>query len=45
MHILLNDVKKQHIFEAVGNFSVMPSLLPHVVWGRSQVRDNKEKWW
>ena len=31
MHILLNDAKKQHIFEAVGNFSVMSSLLPHVV--------------
>jgi hypothetical protein len=32
-----NDVKKQHIFvetclyKAVGNLSVMPSLLPHVL--------------
>jgi hypothetical protein len=37
-----NDVKKQHIFvepcmyEAVGSLSVMPSLLPHVLRGRSQ---------
>jgi len=39
----LNDVKKQHIFaetclyEAVGSLTVMSSLLPHVLWGRSQV--------
>ena len=39
----LNDAKKQHIFaetcldEAVGSLPVMPSLLPHVLWGRSQV--------
>ena len=37
------DVKKQHIFvetcfyEAVGSLSVMPSLLPHVLWQRSRV--------
>ena len=35
----LNDAKKQHIFaetclyEAVGSLPVMPSLLPHVLWG------------
>ena len=37
-----NDVKKQQIFvkpcmyEAVGSLSVMPSLLSHVLRGRSQ---------
>ena len=39
----LNDAYKQHIFaetylyEAVGSLPVMPSLLPHVLWVRSQV--------
>ena len=43
MHFFLNDVKKQHIFaetclyETVGTLPVMSSLLPHVLWGRSQV--------
>ena len=37
MHFFLNDAKKQHIFvetclyEDIGNLSVMPSLLPHVL--------------
>ena len=37
------DGKKQHIFaetclyKSVGSLPVMPSLLPHVLWGRSQV--------
>ena len=41
--IFLNDAKKQHIFvetclyEAVGSLSVLSSLLPHVLLGRSQV--------
>ena len=40
---VLNDAKKQHIFtetclyEAVGSLPVMPSLLPHILLGRSQV--------
>jgi len=25
------------LYEAVGSLPVMPSLLPHVLWGRSQV--------
>ena len=43
MHFFLNNEKKQHIFmeiclyEVVGSLSVMSSLLPHVLWGRSQV--------
>jgi hypothetical protein len=42
-NIFLNDAKKQHIFaetclyEAVGSLHVMSSLLPRVLWGRSQV--------
>jgi hypothetical protein len=38
-----NDMKKQPIFveislyETVWSLSVMPSLLPHVLWGRSYV--------
>jgi len=38
-----NDAKKQHMFaetclyEAVGSLPVMPSHLPHVLWGRSHV--------
>ena len=43
MLFFLNDAKKQYIFaetclyEVVGSLPVMPSLLPHVLWGRSQV--------
>ena len=43
MQFVLNDVTKQQIFaetylyEAVGGLPVMPSLLPHVLWGRGQV--------
>ena len=39
---IFNDARKQHIFaetclyEAVGSLPVMPSLLPHVLCGRSQ---------
>jgi hypothetical protein len=42
-NFFFNDVKKQHIFEetclyeAFWSLPVMPSLLPHVLWGRSQV--------
>jgi hypothetical protein len=42
-NLFLDDAKKQHIFEetclyeAVKSLPVMPSLLPHVLWGRSQV--------
>jgi hypothetical protein len=38
-----NDAKKQHIFaetglyESVGSLPVMPSLLPHALWGRNPV--------
>ena len=31
-----NDVKKEHIFAktSLGSFFLMPSLLPHVLWGK-----------
>jgi len=42
-NFFFNVAKKQHIFvetclyEAAGRLPVMSSLLPHVLWGRSQV--------
>jgi len=42
MHIFKNDAKKQHLFTetclygSVRSLPVMPSLLPHVFWWRSQ---------
>jgi len=33
------------LYEAVGSLPVMPSLLPHVLWRRSQVSLFLEVWW
>jgi len=51
MQFYLNDAKKQHMFaetclyESVGSLPVMPSLLPPVLWGRSQVSFFLQVWW
>jgi len=37
MQIKKNDAQKQDLYKGIGSLSVMPSLLPHVLWRRSQV--------